>query len=140
MLEPNVMEKLGDSGWLKGRKVLIDTKYLGPAKNVIAQTRNIIQKISLPFPIAGLNLIPKSVLNDIEKNLKEQEAMFYDKVYDFEGIYADARREAQENLGGIFQRAGLSHRHRFQIQIRMAICPSVSSRQKLRADSGNIRT
>ncbi len=83
MIAPIIMEQLGDSTWLKGRKVLIDPKYLKPIKAITAQTRITIKKNSLPFPIAGLNLVPKQAIQEIEESLKRKQTQFLHCVADF---------------------------------------------------------
>jgi len=101
-LDPSVMERIGESEWLKGRKVLIDHEYLAPVKTTAGKARCMIKKQALPFPISGLNLVPKEQISAIENQLQDLRHEFNANVRMFMRNYATARSEAREALGDLF--------------------------------------
>ena len=103
MLEQGVMEKLGKSSeWLRGKKYLINPDLLGPIHTSTHQARNLVQQYSLPFPITSIYLIPKESLSLVDERLSQQKEKFHQKVEEFIGIYDQAREEAKEFLGNLF--------------------------------------
>jgi len=105
MLEPGIMQKLGQSEWLKGRKYLVNPELLGPIKTASHQARNMVQNLALPFPITSLYLIPKESLGIVDERLQSFKERFFAKVHDFEDQYELAREEAQQVLGDLFNEA-----------------------------------
>ena len=101
-LDPSIMERLGESEWLKGRKVLIDPEYLSAIKASAQKGRCLIKRRALPFPMPGLNLVPKDSIIDIENQLDDTKHEFNANVRLFLRNYAQARHEAQEALGSLF--------------------------------------
>jgi hypothetical protein len=101
-LDPIYMERLGESEWLKGRKNLVDPEYLNPIKTTAGQARAFVKKHALPFPINGLQLVPKESISYIESNLQEYEHMFNSDVQRFIFHFEDAITEARQVLGDIF--------------------------------------
>ena len=103
MLDQGIMEKLGKSSeWLRGRKYLINPELLGPIHTSTHQARNLVQQYSLPFPITSIYLIPKESLSLVDERLTLQKEKFHQKVEEFIGIYDQAREEAKEFLGNLF--------------------------------------
>ena len=102
MLEQGIMQKIGQSEWLKGRKFLVNPELLSPIKTSVHQARNTVQKHSLPFPITSLYLTPKESLGVIDKALEGFKDRFWMKVNDFIDQYDLAREEAQRVLGDLF--------------------------------------
>lgn len=96
-------KELEDMNWLRGRKYLINTELLGPVKTAVQQTFNMIRRTSLPFPMAGIYLIPKDLLSQVDDQLQQFKARFWNKVDDFEGLYETAREQAREVLKELFQ-------------------------------------
>ena len=102
MLEQGLMEKIGQSEWLKGRKFLVNPELLGPVKTSVHQARNTVQKHTLPFPITSLYLIPKESLGIVDEALEGFRERFWIKVNDFVDQYDLAREEARTVLGDLF--------------------------------------
>ena len=102
MLDATVMEQIGDSEWLRGRKYLVDPETLSPIRSVIARARKDLEKGALPFPINGLTLVPKECLGKVEEQLLSYQAGFWREVDEFETQYAEARATAKERLGPLF--------------------------------------
>lgn len=103
MLDHSIMERIGtNSDWLRGRKYLINPELLGPLNTTTHQARNLVQKLSLPFPITGVYLIPKESLVYVDSRLQEHQKAFAEKVRAFESEYAFARSEAKLALENLF--------------------------------------
>ncbi|MCX8110157.1 MAG: DUF3150 domain-containing protein [Syntrophorhabdaceae bacterium] len=102
MLDHSVMETIGNSDWVRGRKFIINPELLGPINTTTHQARNLVQKHSLPFPITGLYLIPKDHLSYVDSRLEEYKKVFTEKIKAFEKEYDQARNEARLALGNLF--------------------------------------
>ena len=103
MLDHSVMERIGkNSDWLRGRKYLINPELLGPLNTTSHQARSLVQKLSVPFPITGIYLIPKESLTYVDSRLEEHRQAFIEKVNAFETEYDHARHEAKLALGSLF--------------------------------------
>jgi hypothetical protein len=106
MLEQTIMDRLGEnSEWLRGRKYLINPELLGPIRTAVHQSRNMVQKYALPFPITSLYLVPKDSLTTVDERLQAFKTRFWNKVTEFEAVYGQAREEARVNLGNLFDEA-----------------------------------
>ena len=103
-LDPAVMQQVNNnSTWLKGRKFLINPELLGPIKTAVHRARKeAIVAHTLPFPITGLYLVPKDSIESIESKMAFFRDRFWEKVNEFESIYDDARQEARQILGDLF--------------------------------------
>lgn len=102
MLNPEIMEQIGQSDWLKGRKYVVSPEHLGPIKTTVHQARNEVNRYALPFPITTFSLIPKESLTPVDDALKKYEERFWKKVNNFVDQYDLAREEAQTVLGDLF--------------------------------------
>jgi hypothetical protein len=105
MLDPSVMEQIGNSEWLRGRKHLISPETLNPIRAVISRARKDMERESLPFPVIGLTLAPKEQLSRIEECLEKHRDDYWHEVAKFEDQYEDARETARRNLGELFSDA-----------------------------------
>ena len=105
MLDPAVMEQLGSSEWLKGRKHLVNPETLNPIRAAISRARKEIERNALPFPIAGLTLVPKECLRSTEAVLERHKRDYWEEVERFLEDYAEARETAKESLGEHFNAA-----------------------------------
>ena len=94
--------EMQDMSWLRGRKYLINTEFLGPVKTAVQQTFNMIRRASLPFPITGISMIPKDSLSQVDEQLQRFQTRFWSKVDDFEALYGVARDEARGVLKDLF--------------------------------------
>ena len=103
MLPNSVMESMGNSDWIKGRKHLINPELLAPIKTTIQKARHLLMKTALPFPMQGLFLVPKDSILDVDGHLELIKAEFWNKVDTFQDFYAEARDEAKSVLGDLFQ-------------------------------------
>ena len=101
-LRPTVMEKIGNSQWLKGAKVLVDPDSLSSIRSVITNGRALLQRAALPFPITGLTLVPKETITRIDATLKYIKDQFRNEVDDFLLRYDFERARAREELGDLF--------------------------------------
>ena len=105
MLDPAVMEQIGNSAWLKGRKHLINPETLNPIRAVVSRARKAMELQALPFPIHSLTLIPKEQLARIEECLAKHRSDYWTEVDKFCDQYEEARESARENLGDLFSEA-----------------------------------
>jgi hypothetical protein len=106
MLDQNYMNKVSaNSEWLRGRKFLINPELLGPLHTSSHQSRDLVKRYSLPFPITGLYIIPKESLSFVDERLKFQKEKYEEKVEAFIACYDVARDEAKRHLGELFNEA-----------------------------------
>jgi hypothetical protein len=105
MLDPAVMEQIGKSEWLKGRKHLINPETLNPIRAVVSRARKDMERQALPFPVTSLTLIPKEQLARIEECLAKHREDYWSEVAKFVDKYEEARESARENLGDLFSEA-----------------------------------
>lgn len=102
-INQSLMGNLGSSpDWLKGKKLLVNPELLGPIKTSIQQARKLLTRYALPFPMAGLHLVPKDSLDEIDNRLEMLKSDFWSKVETFATFYNDAREEAKAALGDLF--------------------------------------
>jgi hypothetical protein len=99
MLDPSVMEQIGNSDWLKGRKHLVKPEILNPVRAVIGRARKNISRISLPFPISGFDLIHKDQISRAEETLKADEGDFWAEVDKVEDRFEEEKAIARIQLG-----------------------------------------
>lgn len=102
MLSPEIMQQIGQSNWLKGRKFVVNPELLGPVKTAVHQARNEVNRLALPFPITSLSLIPKESLGTADDALKGYQEKFWHKVHNFVDQYDMAREDAKAVLGDLF--------------------------------------
>lgn len=102
VIEPAVMDQIGSSEWLRGRKMLINPEKLAATRAVIARARLFLQQKALPFPIKGLTLVPKDSITDIDAGLAAFKDEFFAEVQTFCGLYEFCRAEAKRNLDTLF--------------------------------------
>jgi hypothetical protein len=101
-IDPSIMEKIGNSEWIRGRKYLVDPEALAPVRSVINRARKELDQMALPFPISGLTLVPKDCLTRIEEKLKEYQAEYWGEVELFVEGYEEAREMARSILGILY--------------------------------------
>lgn len=101
-LQQGVLENVGNSQWLKGKKMLINPELLGSIKTTIHKARQVIQRNALPFPLTGLSLVPKDAIEDVDAELDYFRDEFWVKVDVFMDHYEGARDEARMALGDLF--------------------------------------
>jgi len=102
MLQQGIMEKIDNSEWVKGKKLLINPELLGPIKTSIQKARQLLAKSALPFPVTGLYLVPKDSIVDVDGQLSLIQQEFVSKVDSFVSFYDEAREEAKMVLGNLF--------------------------------------
>jgi len=101
-INQSLMGNLGNTDWLKGKKLLVNPELLGPIKTTIQTARKLLARYALPFPMAGLHLVPKDSIEEIDNRLETLQSEFMSKVDTFSAFYEDARNEAQSALGELF--------------------------------------
>lgn len=118
-VDPVIIQNSG-CDWVKGRKHLINPELLGRIKTAAQQARNKTNRFTLPFPINGIALIPKEFIPTIEEILQKQRESFRERIDDFVEIYPEARAEAKEVLGDLFNEADypLDIRKKFKFEWR----------------------
>lgn len=101
-INQSLMGNLGNTEWLKGKKLLVNPEVLSPLKATIQMARKLLARYALPFPISGLHLVPKDSIDEIDNRLEMFQADFMNKVSSFAEFYAEAREEAKTALGELF--------------------------------------
>ena len=102
MLDAAVMEQIGSSDWLKGRKYLVNPETLNPIRAVISRARKDLERNALPFPITGLTLVPKERIAAVEEILGRHRSDFQQEVERFIEGYEEARELARQGLADLF--------------------------------------
>jgi len=101
-LNASLMDNLGNGEWLKGKKLLVNAELLGPIRTSIQQARKLLTRYALPFPVVGLSLVPKDLIDEIDNRLEMLKSEFLSKVDTFAAFYDDAREEAKAALNDLF--------------------------------------
>jgi hypothetical protein len=102
MLDAAVMEQIGSSEWLKGRKHLVNPETLNPVRAVISRARKDLERNALPFPITGLTLVPKERIAAVDDILGRHQNDFQQEVERFIEGYEEARELARQGLAELF--------------------------------------
>ncbi len=102
MLDAAVMEQIGSSEWLKGRKYLVNPETLNSIRAVISRARKDLERNALPFPLSSLTLVPRERITVIEEILGRYQSEFCREVETFVQGYEEARDLARQNLGDLF--------------------------------------
>lgn len=148
-VDPVLLKELGEHGdWLKGRKNLINPELMGQVRTAAHQARNKVKQYSLPFPIMSIQLVPKKYIGTIEDILQHHQIRFLERVDDFIGMYSEARQEAKQVLGDLFneQDYPLNVRSKFKFNWQflalqvpsknmMILTPEIYEREKARFES-----
>jgi hypothetical protein len=82
--------------------LLVNPELLGPIKTTIHTARKLLARYALPFPMAGLHLVPKDSLEEIDNRLETLQTEFWSKVDMFATFYDAACIEAKSALGELF--------------------------------------
>ncbi|MGA2228960.1 MAG: DUF3150 domain-containing protein [Syntrophobacteraceae bacterium] len=119
-LGSNLMEKIGNSEWLRGAKVLIDPDCLSSVRSVLSKARTHLAKSALPFPIHGLTLVPKETLSRIDETLCGMKSEFEAEVEKFIESYGSEREKARGSLGHLFSESDypIDVRQKFKFEWR----------------------
>ncbi len=147
-VDPVLLRELSEhSDWVKGRKNLINPELMGQIRTAAHQARNKVKDYALPFPIMGIQLVPKKHISTVEEILQHHQVRFLDKVEEFIGMYGQAREEAKEALGDLFNETDypLNIRAKFKfgwqflaLQVpskAMILSPEIYEREKARFEN-----
>ena len=130
-LKRTQLESISDSGWLKGKKLLINPELLGAIRTTIHKARQCIARFALPFPLAGMNLVPKDVIEDLDAHLSQIKEEYWAKVDAFVAQYAFAREEAKIALCELFNESDypvdIMNKFRFQWRFLLLDVPDKAS-------------
>lgn len=102
MLDAAVMQQIGSSEWLKGRKYLVNPEILNSIRAVISRARKDLERNALPFPLSSLTLVPRERITVIEEILGRYQSEFWREVETFVQGYEEARDLARQNLADLF--------------------------------------
>jgi hypothetical protein len=90
------------SEWLRASKKLVDPEALKPITKVINKARSYITGVSLPFPIKGMEFVPKEMITWVDDRLTEFKTEFNHEVGTFVESYDRLREIAMVHLGELF--------------------------------------
>lgn len=130
-LPQSMLADVGNTDFLRGRKLLLAPDSTALIKQHIGKARNYIRKVSLPFPIKGCVLVPKKLIPEIQDYLKDIEWHYNRSVEDFLYWYPTTVKEAKESLGELFDECDYPTQEiiktKFRFQWRyITIGPSIS--------------
>ena len=101
-LPPALLAEVGNTDYLRGRKLLLSPDCTLPVKQVVGKARHYLRKIALPFPITGCQLVPKKLIPEIQEELQYLELEYNEAVNQFLYWYPEAIEAARENLADLF--------------------------------------
>lgn len=102
-LPPNVLEKIGDSNWLRGSKRLVNPEDIAGPRKVISKAMRYIKFKSAEFPIPGMHLISYNLIPLISSDLN---AMQEDFKLEVESV-VEAYNVIREHARPFLEEAGL---------------------------------
>lgn len=88
--------------WLRASKKLVDPESLKPINKVINRARSYLTGVSLPFPIKGLEFVPKEMISQMDERLNGFKSEFNRSVETFMESYDHLREVAMAHLGELF--------------------------------------
>ena len=88
--------------WLRASKKLVDPEALKPVAKVINKARSYVTSVSLPFPIKGMEFVPKEMITRVDGRLTEFKTDFNDRVQTFVESYDRLREAATVHLAELF--------------------------------------
>lgn len=91
-----------DRKFIKASKDLIEKDSLKPVTDIRNDATTYLYNKSLPFPIRGINFVPKGIIQEIDIRLKEFRSEFNNRTDDFIRQFEEIRDQAREHLGKYF--------------------------------------
>jgi len=91
-----------DPKFINASKALIEKDYLKPITDIRTDATIYLYNKSLPFPIRGINFVPKGIIQEIDTRLKEFRKEFNDRSEGFIQQFEEIREQAREHLGRYF--------------------------------------
>ena len=102
-IQPRQITDLPVSGeWLRASKKLVDPEALKPVNKIINKARSYLTATSLPFPIKGMEFVPKEMISRVDERLNGFKSEFNHSVETFMGSYDRLREVAMVHLGELF--------------------------------------
>ena len=102
-IKPHQLTDLAvSSEWLRASKKLVDPESLKPINKVINKARSYLTGVSLPFPIKGMEFVPKEMISRVDERLTGFKSEFNHIVETFMGSYDQLREVAMVHLGELF--------------------------------------
>jgi len=102
-IQPRQITDLPVSGeWLRASKKLVDPEALKPINKIINKARSYLTATSLPFPIKGMEFVPKEMIGRVDERLNGFKSEFNHSVETFMGSYDRLREVAMVHLGELF--------------------------------------
>ena len=130
-LPKSLLSDLGNSEYLKARKLILPPDSIQMIKEVSGKARNYVRRICLPFPINGCLLIPKKLIPVVEEELKKYQWAYNSHVDDFLRFYPESIKDAKEFLGDLFNELDYPSvdqvRKRFRFEWRYVVIGKTSS-------------
>jgi len=88
--------------WLSATKKLVDPDSLKPLNKVVNASRSYLAGVTLPFPIHGMEFIPKEMISKVDEKLESFKADFQGAEETFLASYDNLREVAVVHLGNLF--------------------------------------
>jgi hypothetical protein len=102
-IHPHQITDLPVSGeWLRASKKLVDPEALKPINKIINKARSYLTATSLPFPIKGMEFVPKEMISRVDERLNGFKTEFNHSVETFMESYDRLREVAMVHLGELF--------------------------------------
>lgn len=96
-----------DGTYLSATKKLINTKHVAfkACTKIISQARGHWRTMTVPFPVDGIRLIRKDLVESFDQKLTQFRDELEDAAEQLQDVYADLREEARTRLGELFNPA-----------------------------------
>lgn len=102
-LPANMIEKIGDSNWLRGSKRLVNPDDIAGPRNVISKAMRYIKARSAEFPIPGMHLISSNLILLVSRDLNAMQNEFCAEV----DVVVDTYNTIREHARPFLEEAGL---------------------------------
>lgn len=98
-LSKEIMEKVSSkTDWVRGNKNVINPKHLEPFREIYNQAKGYIETITVPFPIRGLDFIPKEKISEADAMLEGFKSSWQPAVEKFDADFSEIKQEAKTEL------------------------------------------
>jgi hypothetical protein len=97
-LDKDAMSAIGNTEYLSGGKSLVNPEAFKEIRAVVTKAKAYVKALGLPFPIDGINFVPKQLIVDIDEYLTRCKEEFTEAVRLFNLKFEDLKLDARKYL------------------------------------------